>query len=382
MSKRVEFDVVANTRQAQQGFQQLDQQIAKNTKGLDVYQQRQRQANIASMSFMRIAQDAPFFMSSMNMGIMAVSNNIPMFIESMERAKTASGGWMSAIKSVGKQMLTVPNLLMLGVSAITAFSLASQGASSETNKFAQSIEKLIKVQSGAGSLEISKSQIPASLSKAESMRGVIQAQLDAIKGKNNGFRYDVGRAVGEFFGASLPADQQKILDGLEKELQIYDSIISKIKAAQKEQEIWNMLKATGIGSAGASGVGDLQAMGLMGIPGGANVPTSLKGVKAVKQPQVQFRELESAYNQYFVMPAAMTFREAMGDAWSDIFGEANSLGEKFIQRFAMGFLNSIADNLGASFMGFLFPGGGGLLDLVSGAQTTSNNLRKAEKLRL
>lgn len=382
MSKRIEFDVTANTRQAQQGFAQLDQQVMKNTKGLDVYAQRQRQANIASMSFMRIAQDAPFFMTSMNMGIMSVSNNIPMFIESMERAKVASGGWLGAIKSVGKQMLTVPNLIMGAVSIVTAWSLASQGAASETNKFAAAVEKLVSIETGVGKLGITKSQIPGALGKAERMSSLIASQLSAIKGEGRGLQFDVGKSVASFLGlGGLPAEQEKQLEVLEREKQIYDAIINKLKEAQREQEIWNSLKATGLGSAGAGAVGDIEAMGLMGIPGGgAKIPKKLGTVKAINY-QVQFKEVEQAYQKYFIDPAAMTFREAMGDAWTDIFGEANSIAEKFIQRFASNFLNSIADNLGATFMGFLFPGGGGLLDTVTGARATSNNLAKATKLR-
>ena len=383
MSKRVEFDVTANTRQAQQGFAQLDGQIMKNAKGLDVYAQRQRQANNASMNFMRIAQDAPFFMTSMSMGIMSVSNNIPMFIESMERAKVASGGWMGAIKSVGKSMMSVPNLLMLGVSAITAWSIASGGATAETNRFAASVEKLISIETGVGKLGITKSQIPGALGKAERMSNLIATQLSAIKGEGRGLQYDVGKSVSGFLGlGGLPAEQEKQLEILEREKNIYDAIIQKLKEAQREQEIWNSLKATGLGSAGAGAVGDIQAMGFMADPSAAfKVPDKLKGVKGVKSPQVQFKEYKRAYEQYFIAPAAMTFREAMGDAWTDIFGEANSIAEKFIQRFASNFLNAIADNLGATFMGFLFPGGGGILDTVTGARTTSNNLAKATKLR-
>lgn len=137
---------------------QVQQAMLQTAKTSDIMAQRMRTARIANVGFVRVVQDAPFFMSSFNMGVMAVSNNIPMLVDGLVAARKATSGWGQALKLTlagTSPWLTAINLL---VSGILAYSLVSRNSTKdnkdfgsslkdltgETNTFAESLNKVAK----------------------------------------------------------------------------------------------------------------------------------------------------------------------------------------------------------------------------------------------
>jgi hypothetical protein len=105
-------------------------------------------ANGSAIAFNRIIQDAPF-------GLLGVGNNIQQFTEQLAFLKQTTGSTGNALKSFFGSLFTSTNLLILGVSAVTAALTAYQmgvfdtkeetkEVVSETDRFNEALNNVIK----------------------------------------------------------------------------------------------------------------------------------------------------------------------------------------------------------------------------------------------
>lgn len=118
-------------------------QTASNTldKGMNAGMKR---ANITGMQFNRILQDSPYFMSSFNMGVMSISNNLPMLAESLAAGKREGVGFKDTLKGMVTGMNGWMLALNLGISAILAYSLASRNTKGDVKDLTDAIESQAK----------------------------------------------------------------------------------------------------------------------------------------------------------------------------------------------------------------------------------------------
>ncbi|MBK6914475.1 MAG: hypothetical protein IPH11_12820 [Ignavibacteriales bacterium] len=70
------------------------------------------------------------------------------------------------------------------------------------------------------------------------------------------------------------------------------------------------------------------------------------------------QEMKRQFAEFNVIAnsAAQTMRQAFSQAWQDIFGEANSLLEMFLQNIASGLLSLAAESVATSIFSFLTGG--------------------------
>jgi tetrahydromethanopterin S-methyltransferase subunit G len=93
-------------------------------------------ANGSAIAFNRIIQDAPF-------GIIGVGNNIQQFAEQLSALRVTTGSTSSALTSFFGSLLTKSNLIVLGISAVTAAFTAYQLGVFDTKK---EVDELTKAQ--------------------------------------------------------------------------------------------------------------------------------------------------------------------------------------------------------------------------------------------
>lgn len=115
-----------------------------------------RAANV-NMNFNRILQDSPYFFSSFNMGVMAVSNNLPVMAESLASARREGATFKQVLQGMFTGMGGWMTILNLGISAVLAYSLATRGAkddtsglNEETKKLTDTLNKMIDVKNPFG----------------------------------------------------------------------------------------------------------------------------------------------------------------------------------------------------------------------------------------
>jgi hypothetical protein len=142
MSKKVEFLVTQNSTQKQSDDAKLvkgNDAVAMSTKRMA---DSMRSARFVGLSFNRVIQDAPFFMQSMQMGILAVSNNVTQLTEAWAQHRMQFNSSAAAIKAFLPTLVSIPNLISLAVSAVLAYSLATRNSKNDTEEMAESWDKL------------------------------------------------------------------------------------------------------------------------------------------------------------------------------------------------------------------------------------------------
>jgi hypothetical protein len=132
-------------------------------------------ANGSAVAFNRIIQDAPF-------GLLGVGNNIQQFTEQLAFLKQTQGSTGAALKSFFGSLFTSTNLLILGVSALTAGLTAYQMGAFDSAEETRDLNK--ELDNFKNSLDgVSKAQLEG----AQSAQKEIQAlQLLRLQAENDG----------------------------------------------------------------------------------------------------------------------------------------------------------------------------------------------------
>lgn len=161
--RTVSFKITADSKQALDAFIKTQQELGKvigykekATQATDQHTRSTANFNMVGMNFNRIISDSPYFLSSMQMGIMSIGNNIGPMVESLNAAKNATGSWKSVVMSAFTGAGGVMTLISLATAGITAWALANRSASNEVkehkqkvDEFARSLESMSKISLGA-----------------------------------------------------------------------------------------------------------------------------------------------------------------------------------------------------------------------------------------
>lgn len=76
----------------------------------------------------------------------------------------------------------------------------------------------------------------------------------------------------------------------------------------------------------------------------------------MKQDMIQAKAQYAVYKDYFIDPFTDAFKGEFSKAWNSIFGEANSLLEKFIQSLGESLFNKAVGSAASGILGMIFPG--------------------------
>ena len=80
----------------------------------------------------------------------------------------------------------------------------------------------------------------------------------------------------------------------------------------------------------------------------------------------QAKEQYKIYKEFFIDPFTETFRGEFSKAWNSIFGEANSLLEKFIQRVGEALFNKAVGSAATGLLDLVIPGAGAIIGTATG----------------
>ncbi len=86
----------------------------------------------------------------------------------------------------------------------------------------------------------------------------------------------------------------------------------------------------------------------------------------IKEGAKQAKKQYEIYKNFFIDPFTETFRGEFSKAWQSIFGEANSLLEKFIQSLGESLFNKAVGSAASGILNLVFPGAGTLTDAIFG----------------
>ncbi|MBK7380775.1 MAG: hypothetical protein IPJ03_17595 [Ignavibacteriales bacterium] len=373
-----------------------------------------KENNFALMNMSRIVQDLPF-------GFMGIGNNITFMAEQMARAKAEGQSFSTQLKGMLSSLMGTGGL-MFAISAVTSlityFSMQSRGAAESTKSLAEelkdmwgeafktsvqfeklakdlekftvaelneslrSVNKTIKETGlawyeaglyGMGFKSVLSDQIlelhklkkeqealeKALNPKSERPKGILEllkderdkyetlknqatTLSDIVKYKNIIFAID-GRI------AELDGGRTKELKNQTKELKD-QKVIWEDFARMRNREMDRV------------GMPLPTTMNPQGGRAGNTRGASMQGGMAM-MAGMRTEDIKNQFAEFNVIAqsAADTMRQAFSQAWQDIFGEANSLLEMFLQNIASGLLSLAAESVATSIFSFLTGGVSGLL---------------------
>lgn len=176
----------------------------------------------SAIAFNRIIQDAPF-------GIIGVGNNIQQFAEQLTALKTTTGSTGAALRTFFTSLISPANLVVLGVSAITAaftaYQLGAFGAKKETEDLSDALQDYIKTLSGAD-----KATLDATIStdqeifKFKTLASVLTDTNSSYRQRKNAVE-QIQSGYGEYLGNLT--DEEILVKGLGK---AYENVISALIA--------------------------------------------------------------------------------------------------------------------------------------------------------
>ena len=139
--QNVDFQVTANTGQAEQAFDKLANSQNKATTATNNFRSAADRSRMVGMSFNRVIQDSPYFLSSFSMGVMSISNNLPIMAEQLAAAKAEALGFGAMLKNMFTGLNGGLLIVNLAISAVLAFAVAQRGSKEETEKATKEIER-------------------------------------------------------------------------------------------------------------------------------------------------------------------------------------------------------------------------------------------------
>lgn len=240
---QIDIEITASDKTANAAFQKLDTGIKQVTTSTQNLAKTTGGFNMVGMNFNRIVQDSPYFLSSFNMGIMSIGNNIGPLAESFAQARKNGESFMSVVKSsiggFGGYMLA----LNVAVAAITAFALANRGAKEEVDELSKSMKSMIdltdptkglKFAADKATLEASIKIIDEEIKRTEKLNSIRQAKT--------GQGSDVDLLAASFdLSSQLTKEEQAKLDINKKELETFKAmkleLESRIKVAERLKEL-------------------------------------------------------------------------------------------------------------------------------------------------
>jgi len=214
-------------------------------KGFNKLASSQGNANGVAIEFSRIIQDAPF-------GIIGIGNNLQQLTANFAQVSKSAGGAGAAIKASLASLISPANLLVLGISAVTAAFTAYQMGAFDFLKDNEEIEesiitlndRLSDFVSNLGSVE--KANLNASKSieteriKTEALVSVIEDETKKRETRLLALSKFRDLYPGYLKGLS---DEQILSEGLrDVYLEISDAITKRATALALEEELINLAK--------------------------------------------------------------------------------------------------------------------------------------------
>ena len=368
-NKDIKFGVYWEDHGAARGFTNLDKEIEKTNASAQKLGKGFSNANSMLMSTSRIVQDLPY-------GLMGVGNNITFLAEQMGYARTQGismkemlSGMLSSLKgpmgiifaiSTATSLLTMFGNKLFGVGEST--NSAKENVKSLRDEFAQLNNEVSKVVSSLNFNEIvlmgqrkrgltgliSKTQQDLSITTDTEDRTRLSLMLVGYKSE-----LEIINKEQEFQNFAfqkwleMQKESNKVTKDTKENLKEITRIITGFSADAKKMVLAN---------------GGLS-------PSFANIMDKQNGGK----DKAQMADITSGYkkNLEFMVDIMkdnlQIIKSEWNNMWEDVFGEANSLFEKFMSNMLEKLAEQALTNLAGSLLNMILPGAGSAFQALSGS---------------
>jgi hypothetical protein len=363
------YVVKADGKQAIDTFNKLGAAQNNVAQKTALLQKNTQNSNMLLMSTGRIVQDMPY-------GFMAIGNNITFMAEQMGYMKTQGMSAKDMLIGMGKAMIG-PMGVIFAISAITSaityftsnIGKGKSAVDSFTSSVDKAIKKLIDFQDPLKNLKFGLD--PQQLEK---LIPAIEKEIKAIENLNTMRQTNIGVQSGvsaQGFNAGLILNQ---LTAAEKEqIKLNEQTLTQLKNIKSEYEaqlkVAKLLEGLGLTKVEAEEktkellkdqLKIIEEMASVIAPsrrGERQLPAERAGRTPLQGPQNQIINVEQLKEDFsqvnlMVMTSADILRGEFMSAWEDIFGEANSLFEKLMARFADNLFMAGIDFLSNVALGF------------------------------
>lgn len=393
-NKDIKFGVYWEDHGAARGFTNLDKEIEKTDTSAQKLGKGFSNANSMLMSTSRIVQDMPY-------GLMGVGNNITFLAEQMGYAKSQGVSFKDQLIGLGKSLIGPGGMIFLisaATSALTAYSMGAFGGKKATDEFAKSIDnaikKLIEFQDPLKNLKFGLS--PDDINR---IIPAIDKEIKSLEDLNKTRQTTIGIQSGvstQSFNSGILLNQ---LTEKEKERNsINEQLIKNLKEIKNQYEsqlkVSNIMDSLGIKRMNTekSTTDELKRQKnvleeIKKITGfsadGKRMPSADRGLS---QPfanimgeqnggkdKAQMADMTSGYkkNLEFMVDIMkdnlQIIKSEWNNMWEDVFGEANSLFEKFMSNMLEKLAEQALTNLAGSLLNIILPGAGSAFQALSGS---------------
>lgn len=140
----------------------------------------------------------------------------------------------------------------------------------------------------------------------------------------------------------------------------FNSILETINTVKQRQTLVSQMRASDTGLSGISGSLISGIDRKKYFPNMVEIPSMDaaldKNNLLIKEGAKQAKKQYEVYKDYFIDPFTDAFKGEFSKAWNSIFGEANSLLEKFIQSLGESLFNKAVGSAASGILGMIFPG--------------------------
>lgn len=378
-TQEVVYKIKADNNQAVQAFNDLSKaqgRVEQTTKKLG---SATNQGNMMLMSTSRIIQDMPF-------GFMAVGNNITFLAEQFAYAKTQGMGFKDSLKGIFTSLMGTGGIIFAISTAVSVLTMLSMNtgktkgevkgltealkenwseaykARKEWERFREELKKFTAADLGESLKSLNKQIEEFNISVFTGMLAYLGLYDGLISKINeiNTLTTQKNMVLSQFITTTY--DPDKTIDRVKELLKVQKEITQEIIKMGRAGDATNRFRlggdATRRGLAGAGGLSTGFGTGgisplTSGMAGGAGITEGFAKQMAFINSQI--RESASLLSSEFKT------------AWQDIFGEANSLFEKFMLNIASSLAELATQNLLSGFLNMILPGAGGLAAMATGS---------------
>lgn len=373
-------DALNKVQQSFDGVTQKTKQLAGSTQS----------SNMLLQSTGRIVQDLPY-------GFMAVGNNITFMAEQMGYASAQGIKLKDQLKGMLSSLMGTGGLIFAISTAVTVITMLERSSGSAKGKMEGLTEQLKSHWSEAYKVRKEWEKFNEELRKfsvfdlAESFRAVneqinamglnffeaglyalgFRGQIEAIATEMDKLRKERAAILGNFITTTYNPDEtmKRVKELLKEEKAVIKEIENRMSSAQKSR---------------AGGQGSSRASGTINITGGRGIG-GRGGMAGAALVTEGFSE-EVRYITNLSKSSADILRTEFMQAWQDIFGEANSLFEKFLANIVSSLADLAAQSISSNIFGFLgnllFPGAGTAASAIMGKTVIINQMGDEEVSRV
>jgi hypothetical protein len=134
---KTDKEYLSATKSALSYYKQLD--LLENSVGQA--QRRVGQYERAQFSLNQVLREAPAFVNSLQTGFLAISNNLPILADEFKRLRESTGSGFQALKILAGGLFSFQTLLLVGITALTAYGKEIGEFFSNLTKGTESINK-------------------------------------------------------------------------------------------------------------------------------------------------------------------------------------------------------------------------------------------------